>query len=317
MHKSTWKRLSVSVTAVALLAGVAACGGDKKDDKAAPGASSGASAKSEKQAGAGVSAEAVNAAFKKTQAAKSAKFKMTMKLPGLGDQPVTLQSSGIVGWNPSVADQRVTGLPGKDGAPSESRSITIGSVTYTDVGPEAAAKNDGKRWLKIDLAEMAKESGGDAKGLQQLMGGGQSQGQDPAKQMALLKESPNVKLVGEETVDGKKARHYKGTLTADEAVKSNKSLEGLDEKDRQQLLDSIKQAGITQYDMDVWVSSDDLPVKMVMNMDTSKGRMEIAQSLSDYGAEARVQAPPADQTVDLMEKLKKMKESGEVPPLAS
>ncbi|QLE72619.1 hypothetical protein FGW37_14315 [Streptomyces rectiverticillatus] len=313
MHESTWKRLGLSVTAVALLAGVTACGGGEKDDKGA----SGASTKAEKPAAAGVAAEAVNAAFRKTQSVKSAKFKMTMKVPGLGDQPVTLESSGVMGWDPAVVDQRVAGLPGKDGAAAESRVITIGSVTYTDVGPEAAAKNDGKRWLKMDVAEMAKESGGDSKALQQLMGGGQGQSQDPAKQMALLKESPNVKLVGEETVEGKQARHYKGTLTADEAVKSNKSLEGLDEKDRQQLLDSIKQAGITQYDMDVWVNSDDLPVKLVMNMDTVKGRMEITQNLSDFGAKADVQAPPAEQTVDLLEKIKKMKETGDTPSLSS
>ncbi|WP_424891444.1 hypothetical protein [Streptomyces sp. XH2] len=313
MRKSTWKRLSVSVTAVALLGGVAACGGGEKGDKAA----SGASAKSEKQPAGGASVEVINAAFKKTQAAKSAKFEMTMKLPGLGDQPLTLRSSGVMGWDPTVVDQRMTGLPGKDGAPAETRSITIGTATYTDVGPEGAARNDGKRWMKVDLAAMAKESGDGGKALQQLMGGGQGQSQDPAKQMALLKESPNVKLVGEETVGGKKAQHYKGTLSAEEAVKSNKSLEGLGEKDRQELLDTIKQAGITQYEMDVWVGSDDLPVKLVMNMDTAKGRMEITESLSGYGTKADVQAPPAEQTVDLLEKLKKMKESGDTPSPAS
>ncbi|MEU8550850.1 hypothetical protein AB0C81_28345 [Streptomyces roseoverticillatus] len=313
MHESTWKRLSVSVTAVALLAGVAACGGGEKGDKAA----SGASAKAEKQPAAGVSAEVINAAFKKTQAAKSARFKMTMKLPGLGDQPLTLRSSGVMGWDPGVVDQRMTGLPGKDGTPAETRSLTIGTATYTDVGAEGAAKNDGKRWMKIDLAAMAKESGDDSKGLQQLLGGGRGQSQDPAKQMALLKASPNVKPVGEETVDGKKAQHYKGTLSADEAVKSNKSLDGLSEKDRQELLDTIKQAGITQYDMDVWIDSGDLPVKLVMNMDTSKGRMEISETLTDYGTPVDVQAPPADQTVDLLEKLKKMKETGDTPSLSS
>ncbi|WKU45471.1 hypothetical protein Q3V23_16110 [Streptomyces sp. VNUA116] len=313
MHESTWKRLSLSVTAVALLAGVAACGGGEKGGKAA----SGASAKAEKQPAAGVSVEAVNAAFKKTQAAKSAKFEMTMKMPGLGDQPLSVRSSGVMSWDPTAVDQRMTGLPGKDGAPAESHSLTIGTATYTDMGEEGAAKNDGKRWMKVDLAAMAKESGNDSKGLQQLLGGGQGQSQDPAKQMALLKASPNVKLVGEETVGGKKAQHYKGTLTAEEAVKSNQSLDGLGEKDRQELLDTIKQAGITQYDMDVWLDSGDLPVKLVMNMDTSKGRMEISETLTDYGTPVSVQAPPADQTVDLLERLKKMKETGDTPSLPS
>ncbi|MFF7730432.1 hypothetical protein [Streptomyces sp. NPDC008001] len=313
MQKSTWKRLSVSVTAVALLAGVAACGGDKKDDKA----SSGASGKAGATTAAGAPTEALDAAFKKTQSAKSAKFRMTMKVPGLGDQPVTLQSSGVVGWDPAVVDQRMTGLPGKDGASAESHVITIGTVTYTDVGPEGAAKNDGKRWLKVDLGAAAKEAGGDSKALQQLMGGGQGQNQDPAKQMALLKSSPNVKLVGEETVDGKKTQHYKGTLTADEAVRSNKSLEGLGEQDRQQLLDTIKQAGITQYDMDVWVGADDLPAKLVVNTDMAGGRMELTQTLSDYGTKADVQAPPADQTTDLLERLKELKKTGGTPSLTS
>ncbi|MGK5545245.1 hypothetical protein ACSNOH_10995 [Streptomyces sp. URMC 127] len=313
MQKSAWKRLSVSVTAVALLAGVAACGGDKKDDKAAEG-----SAGPGKPAAAGKPAEAVNAAFEKTQSAKSAKFEMTMKMPGLGGEPLTLRSSGVMGWNPTVVDQRMTGLPGKDGAAAETRSVTIGTATYTDIGPEGAAKNDGKRWVKLDLAAMAKESGNDSKGLQQLLGGGQGQSQDPAQQMALLKASPNVKLVGEETVAGKRAQHYKGTLTVDEALKSNKGLEGLSEQDRQQLLGTVKQMGITQYDMDVWIDSGDLPVKLDMTMDTGKGRMEISETLTDYGTPADVQAPPADQTTDLLEKIKKMKESGGgIPSMAS
>jgi hypothetical protein len=57
-----------------------------------------------------------------------------------------------------------------------------------------------------------------------MAGGLESTNQDPAQQLALLLESPSLKHVGAEKIGGVEAQHYKGTLTIDEMVASNKRL---------------------------------------------------------------------------------------------
>lgn len=68
--------------------------------------------------------------------------------------------------------------------------------------------------------------------------------QDPAQQLALLLDSPNLKHLGAERIDGVASEHYKGTLTIDEMMKSNKMLDTLKPEERQQLLTNMKKTGV-------------------------------------------------------------------------
>ncbi|MFG2170666.1 hypothetical protein ACGFMO_04625 [Streptomyces niveus] len=292
MTMSAWGRVGVSLTAVAVVAGVAGCQGGDSGSKKAGGSSV---------------TEVLTAAYEKTAAAKSAKVSMTMSMPqgmagaaGGGD----MEMSGIMGWDPMMMDLTVTGsmMQAEPDAPDEIRMLWVKNAMYMDMGAEAAKDMDGKRWMKLDLAAAA-EASGDPAVTKELTGGMENMNQDPAQQLALLLDSPNVKHVGSEKVDGVEARHYKGTLTVDEMLESNEGLDVLSAKERKDLLAGIEKSGIKGYDTEVWVNEDDYPVKMIVGMDTPQGEVKISANYSDYGAKASVQTPPAADTVDLFEML--------------
>ncbi|MFD4698141.1 hypothetical protein [Streptomyces niveus] len=292
MTMSAWGRVGVSLTAVAVVAGVAGCQGGDSGSKKAGGSSV---------------TEVLTAAYEKTAAAKSAKVSMTMSMPqgtagaaGGGD----MEMSGVMGWDPMMMDMTVTGsmMQAEPDAPDEIRMLWVKNAMYMDMGAEAAKDMDGKRWMKLDLAAAA-EASGDPAVTKELTGGMENMNQDPAQQLALLLDSPNVKHVGSEKVDGVEARHYKGTLTVDEMLESNEGLDVLSAKERKDLLATVEKSGIKGYDTEVWVNEDDYPVKMIVGMDTPQGEVKISANYSDYGAKASVQTPPAADTVDLFEML--------------
>ncbi|WP_329383167.1 hypothetical protein [Streptomyces sp. NBC_01716] len=303
MTMSAWGRVGVSLTAVAVVAGVAGCqSGDADSDGKKNGGSS--AAKGETQSRSAVT-DVLTAAYEKTAAAKSAKVTMTMSMPaavgaGAGD----MEMSGVMGWDPVVMDMTMTGsmLQSEPDAPDKIRMVWVKNAMYMDMGAEAAKDMDGKRWMKLDLAAAA-EASGDPAVAQELTGGMENMNQDPAQQLALLLDSPNVKHVGSEKIDGAEAQHYKGTLTVAEMMESNEGLDVLSEKERKDLLDNVKKSGIKGYDTEVWVNEDNYPVKMDVAMDTPQGEVKIGARYTDYGAEASVQTPPAADTVDLFKML--------------
>ncbi|MFG2645653.1 hypothetical protein ACGFYP_32325 [Streptomyces sp. NPDC048370] len=303
MGRTSWKRAGVSLVAVAVVAGVAGCeggGGGGGGKKAAD-----APAKPQLQTHAAVT-KVIQAAYEKTSAAKSAKVKMTMTMPAGLEGGGTMEMTGVQGWDPAVMDITMKGssfaLADPEG-PSEIRMIMLDGVMYMDGGAKAAAEMDGKRWMKLDF-QAAAEMSGDKDFQKSMTGGLENMNQDPAKQIALMLDSPNLKHVGPEKVDGVEAQHYKGSLTLEQMVATNKSLDVLPEKDRKELIANIKKSGITGYDTELWVNGDGYPVKMDIGMKTPQGAVKIVAHYSDYGAKAAVQAPPAKDTVDLFEMLK-------------
>ncbi|MFC7468663.1 hypothetical protein ACFQVA_15585 [Actinomadura keratinilytica] len=65
-----------------------------------------------------------------------------------------------------------------------------------------------------------------------MTGGLENMNQDPAQQIAVLMESPNLKHVGPAKVGGEETQHYKGTLSLKEMLDANSSFDALPEKDR-------------------------------------------------------------------------------------
>ncbi|MGP3999118.1 hypothetical protein [Streptomyces sp. 8N706] len=298
MNMSVWRRGGVSLIAVAVLAGAAGCQGDGE------GKASGASRKDADQQSSGrTPTQVIAAAFKKTEAAKSAKVRMTMSMPGIGGDNGETVMSGVMGWNPTVMDMTTTGplSVSAPGVPKKVRMIWRDDVMYMDMGSKAGKETDGKRWMKLDLAAAAKASG-DEKLAQRMTGSLDGMNQDPAKQLATLLESPNIRHVGTQKVDGEQAEHYKGTLTVEDMVNADKSQLG--EKERQELLKTMRKSKIKGYDTEVWVNEDDLPVKMVLGMKTPQGSLTVKTHYYDYGAPVTVEAPPAAETFDVFSMLK-------------
>ncbi|MFC8369195.1 hypothetical protein ACFUIT_14640 [Streptomyces sp. NPDC057239] len=301
MGMAAWKRVGVCLTAVAVVAGVAGCqdgdgGGTKK--KAADSAEPEIQTQNEMT-------KVLQAAFKNTSEAKSSKVRMTMTMPAAVDGG-TMEISGVQGWDPAVMDVTMKGsafTAGDPDAPERIRMIMLDNVMYMDMGAKQAAEMDGKRWMKMDFAAMAEESG-DAELQKQMTGSLENMNQDPAQQLALLLESPNLKHVGPEKIDGVQTQRYKGTLSFEEMLDANKATDGLlSAKEREELIANVEKTGLEGYDTEVWVNEDNYPVRMVVGMKSPQGTMKMTADYSDYGAAAEVEAPAAEETFDLMEML--------------
>ncbi|MEU3371890.1 hypothetical protein ACFYM2_18280 [Streptomyces sp. NPDC006711] len=300
----TVKRAGISLAAVAVLvAGATACqsGGDSKKADGAP-------KQAARQASPKDARTALQAAYKKTSAAKSAKVTLKMSISGVatgvpGGGSGDIEMSGVQSWDPAAMDMTMSGSAfakaGED-APDKIRMVQLDNVMYMDMGAAAAKDMDGKHWMKMDLGAMAAGAGQGA--TSSLAGGAQKQ--DPSQQLAILTDSPNVKHLGTEQIDGAPAEHYKGTLTIDEMAAGNQALDGMSAQDRQKLIDSAKKAGISGYDTELWLNKDGYPVQMNVGMTMPQGKLTMSAHYSDYGTKVAVTAPPAGESFDFADMVK-------------
>ncbi|WP_175409928.1 hypothetical protein [Streptomyces sp. TRM64462] len=300
MTVSAWKRVGVTLTAAAVVAGAAGCQSGGEQQGAGQERLEWSSA-----------TQVIRTAYEKTADAKSAKVHLTMSMPaGLatGADSGELEMSGVMGWNPSQMDLTMKGGPFEGagaGAPGQMRLLMVDNVLYVKTAGGAKSPVDelfGDRWIKIDFAAAAEKSG-DAALRKEMTRGLENMNQDPAKQLAMLLESPNLKHIGPEKIDGVEAQHYKGTLTVEEMVAANTSLSVLSKEERDELVANMKNGGLKAYDTEVWVNEDGYPVKMDVGMVTPQGTMKVTATYSDYGTKAGVQAPPPGETADIMEML--------------
>ncbi|MEU3446903.1 hypothetical protein AB0H29_06695 [Streptomyces thermolilacinus] len=314
MKVSVRRRLGVSTVAVAVLAALAGCqSGDGKSEGQDDRKKAADAPAAEPQWSSAL--QVIQTAYEKTAAAKSAKVRMTMTVPagaaGAAGEAGTMEMNGVLGWEPGVMDITMKGssmLGAQGDGPDSMRMIMVDEIMYMHMGEKAPADLDGKEWLKLDFKELAAKSG-DAKVQKQLTGGLDNMNQDPAKQLALLLDSPNLKHIGPEKIDGVEAQHYKGSLTVEEMLAANKSLSVLSQKERDEMVAKMKEGGLTAYDTEVWVNKDGYPVKMDVGMQTPAGKIQMSATYSDYGTKAAVQAPPPAKTFDFMEMMEKLSES--------
>ncbi|WP_189389525.1 hypothetical protein [Streptomyces sp. SDr-06] len=297
------ERAGTSIAAIAVLvAATAGCqsGGGSKEAAEAP-------RKATQQSSPQDTRTWLQAAYKKTSAAKSARVTLKMSMPagagsGAGGD---MEMSGVQSWDPVAMDMTMSGSAfaqaGKN-APDKIRMVQLDNVMYMDMGAAVSQHMDGKHWMKMDLGALASAAGAGGGASQSLTGGAEKQ--DPAQQLAILTDSPNVKHLGTEQIDGAPAEHYKGTLTVEEMAASNKALDGMSAQDRQKLLDTAKQSGIKGYDTELWVNKDGYPVQMNLGITTPQGKIAMNAHYSDYGAKVAVKAPSAAETFDMADMMK-------------
>lgn len=231
---------------------------------------------------------------------------MTMSMPGAvgGD----MRMSGVMGWNPTAMDMTMEGGGLPQATSSEGmRVLWVDNVMYMHVGEEAGEQSGGKPWMKMDLQALADESG-DEQLARSMTSSLENMNQDPARQMGLLLDSPDIRRVGEEKLDGVAVEHYKGTLTMEEALKADSSADYLTAEERETLLNGMEKSGVEGFDIEVWVDDRDFPVKTDMTMDSPQGEIVVSQTYSDFGVPVSVKAPPAGETVDFVEVLRELGE---------
>ncbi|MFH8410566.1 hypothetical protein ACH4FX_38200 [Streptomyces sp. NPDC018019] len=286
MRKGIARRIGVSLATATVLAGITSCQDNGTKADGGPDAQR-------------TPAQALTAAYKKTAGVKSAKVTMTMSVPAGMAASGETKMTGTMAWNPTALDMTMSDaskVKPEDG--EAKRMILVDGVAYMDMGDSG-----GKKWGKFDLKAAAKEAG-DSEMTKAVTAGLDDTKQDPAQQLAMLLGSPNVKHLGSGDVDGVRAEHYKGSLTVEEGLKGAKVVDALKPEDREKLLANVKKSGIKGYDYDVWVNSDDLPVRMSVDIKTPMGTLSTSTSYSDYGTTAAIKAPPAGETTDLLQLLK-------------
>ncbi|WP_200300710.1 hypothetical protein [Streptomyces adelaidensis] len=271
------RRTVLSLTAVAALTGVAACGsGDSGEG------------------GGGDPFAALRLADRSTGDADSSKIESTGDMGDL----MSIEADGEVDWADGLkGTMTITYTGGQAAEQMGELGITatearyLPDAYYADMGDLFAEQYGGKRWIRYAYEDMEDMIGG-ASGTYVKE---HLQSVTPNQSVRLLLASGDVEKVGEEDVRGERATHYVGTVKVADVQEQNANL---GEDMRAELEEQLKASGITTADIDVWINDENLLVKKVEKGDTANGEVNSTVYYSDYGTDVTTEEPPASQTVD-------------------
>lgn len=175
------------------------------------------------------------------------------------------------------------------GAPRKGAGLDAANVET--IGTEDAMysrspRQPGDRWLRTDFE-------GDA--AMKRFAHREAGGTLPLWLAALGATGPakGVTEVGEETVGGKPATHFKGTVVLDDLQNHKGDVVG----DLEDFVRPHRVDGFHKVDIDIWIGRDGLPLKARESGTGSKGTRDITEEYSDYGADPKIQVPPAKDTM--------------------
>ncbi|MFE1286534.1 hypothetical protein [Streptomyces sp. NPDC058751] len=295
MKSTIVRRVSVSIALTTALAGVAACNSSDSSG------SSGKDGKADRKSVTRVSPiAALRSAERSTDGADSARIESTTAMGTL----MSMESRGVMAWDDGFSGNMTITYTGGTMADTMRRMGSdsmearyLSDAYYAKMGDAFAEQAGGRHWIRYGYDDLAKLGGGSGALLKDQM-----QNSSPNQSVKLLLASGDVEKVGEETVRGKKATHYAGTVdVSDLAARSSHLTAG-------QLSDMKKQftqAGITTEDVDIWVDADDLLVKAVSKAEMASGTLSSTTYYSDYGVKVSAVAPPASDTEDFKDLLTK------------
>jgi hypothetical protein len=267
------RRSLFALAACVLALGLAACGGVKETiDPVAQAA--------DKSAGAGGVNVHLDAAF--TVAGQSASFSADGAFDG-NEGEMTLDFGSLFAQ---------AGLGGDGTAKVVSTEEGGKQIVYMQM-PALTGMflPAGKTWMKLDVQEAAKSLG--TSGSSSFLG---ASNQNPAEAFELLKKVASVTEVGHETLDGVATTHYRADVDVESALTQAGAPASA--------LEAVKSAGLGDtIPVDVWVGDDDGYIrKFTISYDAAAmGQTlngEMTMTLSDYGSDVSVEAPPSDQVFD-------------------
>jgi hypothetical protein len=248
------QRFSAAVGAVALAVTMSGCGADHGSTHGVTGGNA--------------AAALTPANFTKTvtsaqKAVKSAHMDATIKVGGQGGSI----SGDFAGSPDDLASMKMDMTLKVAGHNVEVRLVN--KVVY--VHAPGMPGQSGKPWLKLDLSDPSNP-------LASLLDSA-----NPKSFTSYLQAVKGLKDRGVETVDGVSTRHYTITIATAKALAASPAFKSQD----------ISKLGLPgTITGDVWLNSDNLPVKIVVRLG-SLGSFEA--HFSKYGEPVTVNAPPAKQ----------------------
>ncbi|MGW6914433.1 hypothetical protein ACWGB8_11505 [Kitasatospora sp. NPDC054939] len=313
------RKSSVAVVMAALALTATACGGDKDKTEAAPTAAQ-TPAASPSQAGAPTSkapadppaklspAALLKLVGEKTNAAKSAKVKQEVEIGANG----VLVYNGAISWEDGMLGELT--VDAGDSPLGKQMSPLTGSTTlkyrylkdamYLKLGTRAVSEFNGRHWLRYGYDDLSKVLGAGGDSLKN-----QLRNADPQAGVRALIASGKVTEVGEVTVNGTRATHYSGELTADDLATATSR--GLDHQQIKDIKDQFQTAGITTEHVEVWIDTEtQLLVRRLEKAETANGPVKVTVDYSDYGTKVDTVEPAASDSVEITELLKQAQGGG-------
>ncbi|MDF2269177.1 hypothetical protein P2Q00_27590 [Streptomyces coacervatus] len=292
MKSTTVRRMGLSIAVVTALSGVAACSSSD---------SSGGSGKASGKGAAHVSPiAALRTAEKSTDSADSAKVESTTTIGSV----MSMKADGALGWGNGITGTvtitytggRTADLMRQLGSTSmEARYLP--DAYYAKMGDKFAEQLGGKHWIRYGYSDLAGLAGASGTALKDQM-----QNTTPNQSVKLLLASGDVKKVGTETVRGVNTTHYSGTVDVADLAAKNANLGA---SQLAALKKQLTKAGVTTETVDIWVDGQDLLVKKAEKGRTTNGAYTQTAYYSDYGVKVSATKPPASDTEDFKQLLKK------------
>jgi hypothetical protein len=277
------RKAALAAGGMALVLALSGCGGDGSGG----GSASEAPLFSNAQ-------ELVRAASAKTEQVQTAKFTYEMSMLG---QQMTGKGEGRFAGGDTAMSMTVDMM----GMSMEMRMLD--GVIYMKMPQQLAQSTGGqaptKPWMKV--------SAGDNAAMAQAFE--QAEQSDPRKTLELIEQSGKITKSERTQLGGQDVTHYWAEL--DLAKSAGQMPGGMPAE----VMDQLKGVDTT-IPVELWLNSDQLPVKMTMDMsafmkavaEQSGGAPagqdlggKISMEYSDWGAPVNIEAPPADQVGDLSE----------------
>lgn len=232
------------------------------------------------------------------------------------------RTSGVIDYaddRSELADQETRG-----------RTITIGEVTYTELGPHRGLPS-GKRWLRFDAAESEalfeesqyEQSTEDELGVSTSIIRFSGVEPSPDEYLDYLRAvSGELERVGEETVRKVPTTHYRAKVDVQRSMRYDLAAEGWKEASIERYVDTLIDGDMTEFD--VWVDADQIARRVVTKYisplrDETYGDQTIAMVATteffDFGVAVDIDAPPEDEVMDWSTWLAAMLADREEPEL--
>ncbi|WP_431964338.1 hypothetical protein [Actinacidiphila sp. bgisy160] len=225
-----------------------------------------------------------------TEKIGSAKVDMSTDL-GQGS-PVTMK--GTYSWGKGAAydvmmDTAAARMQQLQDDP-ELRALLVDGAYYYNVDPQPAGPLKGKHWLRVDVSAVLGKAGAAAV----------EKGADPTAGLRYIGLTKDVEDLGEQSIRGREAHHYRATLDKSRLGGMGKALSPSEEKN---IFNSVT-GPVDKITIEVWVDGKDLPVRMVQVL----GKAKVTIDFLKFGGTRAVTAPPASDTADLSSQLSSQKQ---------
>ena len=241
--------------------------------------------------GGALSLDPVAKAADKTSSAGSEKVSMTGTMDIAG-QTIRMSGDGAFDTNAHTGTFAVDMQPTGQSASLHMDEVMQGTTLYMKM-PQSLSKLP-KPWVKLDLQQAGKKLGLDMSAMT-------SNQNDPSQMLDYLRAGGNVTKLGDDTVRGVATTHYRARVdlrkAADAAPASKRATV---RKNAQRL---IQLTGVKSYPVEVWIDGKSLVRRMKFTLNYGRllagAKFTISMDLYDFGTPVNVQAPPADEVVDI------------------